>query len=119
MTSNFEILSGILFVTGSLDKAADNDLSQALERYSQVTPAISRVVDMSNVRWLSPSGAKVLTAAGQDAGEKGVSMRILASRHVLQTLNLLGAKPGLTIKSCLTPNPKPEARKFAPPPPLP
>ena len=123
MTSNYEIVSGTLFVTGSLDKAADGDLQQALERYAQSTPATNRVVDMSNVRWLSPSGAKVLIAAGQDAGEKGGSMRILASRHVLQTLNLLGAKTWLTIESCMTPNSKPNAPEPepepAPPPPAP
>ncbi len=109
MTSTFEIVSGMLFVTGSLDRGSDDELTQALEKYAQSAPPSNRVVDMSNVRWLSPSGAKVLIAAGQEAGEKGGSMRILASRHVLQTLNLLGAKTWLTIESCMTPNPKPNA----------
>lgn len=120
-TATFEIVSGTLFVTGSLDRGTDDELTKALEQYAQHTPATNRIVDMSNVRWLSPSGAKVIIAAGQDAGEKGGSMRILASRHVLQTLNLLGAKTWLTIESCLTPNakPHPETEDAPPPPPPP
>lgn len=117
MTSTFEIANGILFITGSLDRGSDNDLAQALEKFAQATAPDNRVVDMSNVRWLSPSGAKVLIAAGQEAGEKGGAMRILASRHVMQTLNLLGAKTWLSIESCLTPNAKPVPE--APPAPAP
>jgi anti-anti-sigma regulatory factor len=97
----------VLFVTGSLDRSSDTDLIKALEKYAGSTPAPSRVVDMSNVRWLAPTGAKALIQAGQDAQEKGGSLRILSSRHVLQTLNLLGAKSWLSIESCLTPNAKP------------
>ena len=118
MTATFEIVSGMLFVTGSLDRGSDTDLTQAIEKYSQSSPPANRIIDMSNVRWLSPSGAKVLIAAGQDANEKGGTVRILASRHVLQTLNLLGAKTWLTIESCMTPNTKPvsEAASVAAPP---
>jgi anti-anti-sigma factor len=117
MSATFEIIGGMLFVTGSLDRGSDTDLTQALEKYAQSTPPANRIIDMSNVRWLSPSGAKVLIAAGQEAGEKNGTLRILASRHVLQTLNLLGAKTWLTIESCMTPNPKPvmETSVAAPP----
>lgn len=107
MASSFEILNGVLFITGSLDRSSDQDLMKALERYAAATPASGRVVDMSNVRWLAPTGAKALIQAGQEAQEKGGSLRILSSRHVLQTLNLLGAKSWLQIESCLTPNAKP------------
>ena len=92
MASSFEIVNGILFVTGSLDRASDQDLGQALEKYAKAVPADRRVVNMSNVRWLAPTGGKALIAAGQETAEKGGSLRVLASRHVLQTLNLLGAK---------------------------
>lgn len=109
MASSFEIVSGILFVTGSLDRATDQDLAQALEKYSKLTPPANRVVDMSNVRWLAPTGAKALIAAGQETAEKGASLRVLASRHVLQTLNLLGAKSWMNIESCLAPNARPGA----------
>jgi len=122
MTATFEIVGGMLFVTGSLDRGSDNDLTQAIEKYSQSSPPANRIIDMSNVRWLSPSGAKVLIAAGQDANEKGGALRILASRHVLQTLNLLGAKTWLTIESCMTPNTKPVSEApsvTAPPAPAP
>ena len=107
MASSFEIVNGVLFVTGSLDRSSDQDLIKAIEKYAGMTAANSRVVDMSNVRWLAPTGAKALIQAGQEAQEKGGSLRILSSRHVLQTLNLLGAKSWLTIESCLTPNAKP------------
>ena len=107
MAATFEIIGGILFVTGSLDRASDQDLTQALEKYGHTVPAGSRVVDMSNVRWLAPTGGKLLIAAGQEASEKGGSMRVMASRHVLQTLNLLGAKNWVTIESCMSPNPRP------------
>lgn len=107
MASAFEIVNGILFVTGSLDRSSDQDLAQALEKYANVTPAANRVVDMSNVRWLAPTGAKALIAAGQETQEKGGALRVLSSRHVLQTLNLLGAKNWLNIESCQTPNVRP------------
>ena len=107
MASTFEILNGILFVTGSLDRASDQELAQALEKYGQTVAPASRVVDMSNVRWLAPTGAKALIAAGQETAEKGGNLRVMASRHVLQTLNLLGAKSWLSIESCMSPNPRP------------
>ena len=104
-----EIVNGILFVTGTLDRSADTEFQKALEKYSEITPAPDRVVDMTNVRWLAPAGAKALIAAAQEATEKGGKLRVLASRHVMQTLNLLGAKSWLTIETCLTPNPRPGA----------
>src|ERR1035437_9789223 len=107
MSPTYEIVNNLLFVSGSLDRAADVAFQQALERYAQAVPADERVVDMSNVHWLTPSGAKVLIQAAQEASEKGAKMRVLASRCVMQTLNLLGAKTWLTIESCLTANDRP------------
>ncbi|MGD0093322.1 MAG: hypothetical protein ABSE73_25685 [Planctomycetota bacterium] len=107
MASNFEIVNGILFVTGSLDKAADEELTAALSKYANAVPATSRVVDMTNVKWLAPTGGKAVISAGQETAEKGGSLRVLASRGVLQTLNLLGAKSWLSIEVCTTPNPHP------------
>lgn|GEM_PF-5567658 len=107
MAATFEIVQGVLFITGSLDRAADPELQKALDKYASQTPAEIRVADLSNVRWLAPSGAKALIAAGQNATEKNGKVRVLASRHVLQTLNLLGAKTWLTIEGCLIPNSKP------------
>jgi anti-anti-sigma regulatory factor len=114
--ASFEVVNGLLFVTGSLDRSSDQEFKTALEQYMKATPVGSRVVDMSNVRWLAPTGAKELIAAGQDVQEKGGGLRVLASRHVLQTLNLLGAKTWLNIESCLSPNAKPgtEAAPAAP-----
>ncbi|HYG76206.1 MAG TPA: STAS domain-containing protein [Planctomycetota bacterium] len=109
MAATFEIINGVLFVTGSLDRSSDDEFTRALEKYAESTAAANRVVDMSNVRWLAPTGAKALISAGQDASEKKGQLRVLASRHVLQTLNLLGAKSWLQIESCLTPNTKPGA----------
>ncbi len=105
----FEIVGKLLFVTGSLDRATDPEFQQSLERLAAQVPPEERVVDMSNVHWLTPSGAKVLIQAGQDAIEKNGRVRVLASRSVVQTLNILGAKTWLTIESCLTPNEKPMA----------
>ena len=102
-----EIINGVLYVTGTLDRSADQDFQKVLEKYAEITPAAERLVDMSNVRWLAPAGAKALIAAAQEANEKGGKLRVLASRHVMQTLNLLGAKNWLTIETCLTPNPRP------------
>ena len=107
--SAHEIINGILYVTGSLDRSSDQEFEKALERYAETTPPANRVVDMSNVRWLVPTGAKALIMAAQNASEKGGKLRVLASKHVMQTLNLLGAKTWLTIETCLTPNPKPVA----------
>jgi anti-anti-sigma regulatory factor len=102
--ATFDIINNTLYVAGSLDRAEDKELQQALEKYAQAVPAQDRVVDMSNVRWLAPTGGRVLMTAG---AETSGNMRVMASRHVLQTLNLLGAKTAVKIESCLTPNPIP------------
>src|SRR5208283_3805604 len=106
-SASYDVINNILFVSGSLDRSSDADFQKALERYVKATPAGSQVVDMSNVRWLAPSSAKVLIQVGQEIQEKDIKLRILASRHVMQTLNLLGAKTWLTIESCTTPSVKP------------
>lgn len=105
--ATWEMHNGTLLVSGSLDRSSDGDFESALERYAHQVPAASRVVDMSNVRWLAPTSAKVLIQAAQETQEKGGKMRVLASRHVMQTLNLLGAKSWVTVESCLTPTPRP------------
>ena len=107
MTATFEISNGVLFITGSLDRSTDQEFTQALDKYAKAVPATDRVVDMSNVRWLAPTGGKALIAAGSETAGKGGSLRVLASRHVLQTLNLLGARNVLNIESCQSPNPVP------------
>jgi anti-anti-sigma regulatory factor len=107
MTASFDIANGVLFMTGSLDRSTDQEMTQALAKYAKTVPPADRVVDMSNVRWLAPTGGKALIAAGQETSGTGGSLRVLASRHVLQTLNLLGAKAWLNIESCQTPNPLP------------
>lgn len=106
-TGSYEVIEGVLWVSGNLDRSTDNDFQQALEQYSKNTPPDSRVIEMSNVRWLAPSSAKVLIASAQEAQEKNGKMRVLASRHAMQTLNLLGAKTWLTIENALTPNARP------------
>jgi anti-anti-sigma factor len=106
-TASFEIINGLLFITGSLDRGSDNEFQQALEKYAEVSDPQQRAVDMTHVRWLAPTGAKVLISAAQDTQEKGGKLRVLASRHVMQTLNLLGAKTWLQIESYLTPTVKP------------
>jgi anti-anti-sigma factor len=103
-TSSCEVINGVLFVTGSLDRSSDGEFQKALEKYAETVPATERVVDMSNVRWLAPTGAKVLIQAGQDAQEKNGKLRVLASRHVMQTLSLLGAKTWLTIETVTAAN---------------
>jgi anti-anti-sigma factor len=123
MTCQFETSNGMLLVNGSLDRAADNDFAAALEKYCAVTAPDHRVVDMSHVRWLAPTGAKVLIQSAQDTQEKNGKMRVLASRHVFQTLNLLGAKTWMNIEvmhistrqSAIIPT-QPEPKVEAPPP---
>jgi len=106
--ASYEIVNKLLFITGSLDRSSEAELTQALERYMGTVPADCRVVDMSNVRWLVPTGAQALISAAQDTSEKGGRLKVLASRHVMQTLNLLGAKTWLDIEPCPNPNPRPE-----------
>jgi anti-anti-sigma factor len=108
-TASFEQVDGVLFVSGSLDRSADQEFQTALEKYAGVVKPGDRVVDMSNVRWLTPTGAKVLIQAGQDTQDKGGKLRVLASRHVNQTLSLLGAKTWLAIENCVAPTAKPGA----------
>lgn len=98
MTSQFETANGILLVTGSLDRGSDSEFNAALEKYCGSTPADQRIVDMTHVRWLAPTGAKVLIQFAQETLEKSGKMRVLASRHVFQTLNLLGAKTWMNIE---------------------
>lgn len=98
MTSQFETANGVLQVTGSLDRGSDADFTGALEKYCASTPPDQRTVDMTHVRWLAPTGAKVLIQFAQETLEKSGKMRVLASRHVFQTLNLLGAKTWMNIE---------------------
>ncbi|HEY3321793.1 MAG TPA: hypothetical protein VGP72_15090 [Planctomycetota bacterium] len=111
MPATFDVFGDVLFITGNLDRATDNDLKQALEKYGKTAPKEEWIVDMSNVKWLAPTGGKELINAAQEANDKGARMRVMASRHVLQTLNLLGAKTWVSIESCMTPNPKPGAEE--------
>lgn len=122
MTCQFETNNGTLVVTGSLDRAADNDFTAALEKYCALTAPDHRIVDMSQVRWLAPTGAKVLIQSAQETQEKNGKMRVLASRHVFQTLNLLGAKTWMSIEvmhasrpSAVIPT-QPEPKQEAPAP---
>jgi anti-anti-sigma factor len=98
MTCQFETANGMLVVNGSLDRAADSDFTSALEKYCQETPADKRCVDMTQVRWLAPTGAKVLIQFAQETLDRNGKLRVLASRHVFQTLNLLGAKSWMNIE---------------------
>lgn len=117
-SASFETNGGVLIVTGSLDRAGDQELQSQLDRYCKDPAAPEKVLDMSNVRWLTPSGAKVIIQAGQDLQDKGNKLRVIASRHVNQTLALLGAKSWLQIENAIAP-PKGETGKTAeePPPP--
>ena len=108
-TMSFEIINGVLWVSGNLDRVADHDFQTMLEQYSKSSPASNRVIDMSHVRWLAPSSAKILIQWAQVNQEKDNKLRVLASRHAMQTLNLLGAKTWLTIESSSTPTAKPGA----------
>ncbi|MFH0939387.1 MAG: STAS domain-containing protein [Planctomycetota bacterium] len=102
-----EIINGVLWVSGNLDRVSDNNFQATLEQYLKSTPASNRVIDMSHVRWMAPSSAKILIQCAQNTQEKDNKLRVLASRHVMQTLNLLGAKTWITIESALTPTTKP------------
>jgi len=102
-SASFEFANGTMVVTGSLDRAGDQELQKELDRYIKDPACPEKIVDMSNVRWLTPSGAKVLIQAGQDLQDKGGKLRVVASRHVNQTLNLLGAKTWLQIENAISP----------------
>lgn len=102
-SASFETSNGTLTVSGSLDRAGDAELQKELERYCKDPAVAEKIIDMSNVRWLTPSGAKVLIQAGQDLQDKGGKLRVVASRHVNQTLNLLGAKSWLQIENAIAP----------------
>ncbi|HYF52465.1 MAG TPA: hypothetical protein VEJ63_23865 [Planctomycetota bacterium] len=114
--ASFEQSNGVLIVTGSLDRAGDAELQKELDRYCKDPAVPEKIVDMSNVRWLTPTGAKVLIQVGQDMMEKGNKLRVVASRHVNQTLNLLGAKTWLQIENAITPvkNSEPDPAAAAP-----
>lgn len=96
--ATYEVIDGTFFVVGNLERSSDAEFQAALEKYGEMEGPKERRVDMSNVRWLTPSGAKVLIQVAQDIMDKGGSVRVVSSRHVQQTLNLLGAKSWLTIE---------------------
>jgi anti-anti-sigma regulatory factor len=97
-----EVVNGALVVTGNLDKASDPDFQSALEKYCASTDA-ERALDLTSVRWLNNTIAKMIIQSGTDCLEKGSKLRVLASRHVQQTLNLLGAQAYLTIEAAAKP----------------
>lgn len=108
-----EVVSGVLFVFGSVDRRREAEMREALTKFCRETPPDKRIVDMSNVRFFATPVAKVLISVAQDSEEQGGRMRIMASRAVLQTLSLLGAKSWLDIVVCARPNPKPTAAQKA------
>src|SRR5471032_3019954 len=93
-----EVVNGTLLITGNLDKAGDPEFQAALEKYCAAQEG-ERVLDLSTVRWLNNTIAKLIVQAGQEILEKGSRLRVLASRHVQQTLSLLGAQSYLTIEA--------------------
>ena len=102
-----EVVNGALQVTGNLDKAADPDFQSALEKY--VASSADPVLDLSSVRWLNNTVAKMIIQSATDVLEKNSRLRVLSSRHVQQTLNLLGAQAYLTIEAAAKPVAAPEA----------
>ena len=96
-----EVVNGALQVTGNLDKAADPDFQAALEKYVSTAP--DPVLDLSSVRWLNNTVAKLIIQSATDVLEKNSRLRVLSSRHVQQTLNLLGAQSYLTIEAAAKP----------------
>lgn len=111
--ATYEVIDGTFFVVGNLERSSDAEFQAALEKYAELEGPKERRVDMSNVRWLTPSGAKVLIQVAQDIMDKGGSVRVVSSRHVQQTLNLLGAKSWLTIEAASA-NSKPHIEPAAP-----
>jgi anti-anti-sigma factor len=111
--ATYEVIDGTFFVVGNLERSSDAEFQAALEKFAEMEGPKERRVDMSNVRWLTPSGAKVLIQVAQDIMDKGGSVRVVSSRHVQQTLNLLGARSWLTIESAAA-NPKPSVEAAAP-----
>jgi anti-anti-sigma regulatory factor len=95
----YEVVNGTLVVQGNLDKANDPDFSGALERYCAKVAEGERVLDLSTVRWLNNTVAKQIISAATDVLEKGSKLRVVASRHVQQTLTLLSAQSYLTIET--------------------
>ena len=98
-----EVVDGTLMVQGNLDKASDPDFQGALEKYCAAVAEGERVLDLSSVRWLNNSVAKQIISAATDVLEKGSKLRVVSSRHVQQTLNLLGAQSYLTIETAAKP----------------
>ena len=97
-----EVVNGVLQVTGNLDKPADPDFQSALEKYCASVEG-DPVLDLSSVRWLNNSVAKLIIQSATDVLEKKSRLRVLSSRHVQQTLNLLGAQSYLTIEAAAKP----------------
>jgi anti-anti-sigma factor len=111
--ATYEVIDGTFFVVGNLERSSDAEFQGALEKFAEMDGPKERRVDMSNVRWLTPSGAKVLIQVAQDIMDKGGSVRVVSSRHVQQTLNLLGASKWLTIEPASA-NSKPQVEAAAP-----
>ncbi len=97
-----EVVNGALQVTGNLDKSADPEFQSALEKYCATVEG-DPILDLSSVRWLNNSVAKLIIQSATDVLEKKNRLRVLSSRHVQQTLNLLGAQSYLTIEAAAKP----------------
>ncbi len=97
-----EVLDNVLWVTGHVDRSSGAELRTSLEEYS-------KSADMTDVPYFASGAAKELIGVAQDIEAKGVKLKVLSSKPVAQTLNLLGAKTWLEIEVALRPNTKPGA----------
>ena len=114
--ANCEVVNGALVVQGNLDKASDPDFQSALEHYCAKAAESERILDLTNVRWLNNTIAKMIINSGTDVLDKGTRLRVVSSRHVQQTLNLLGAQSYITIEAAAArPAPTAVAVSDAPP----
>lgn len=104
MPLNAERIGAVLWISGNVDRALEKDLGTALEDFVKDVKGATPIVDMSHVRYLASSTAKILIGVAQDMDANGPKIKVRSSMPVVQTLNLLGGKTWVDIEVCAKPN---------------
>jgi anti-anti-sigma factor len=98
-----------LWIGGNIIPAMEKDLEQTLARYLKESKPQSRVIDMSAIRYLASSAARLMVTMAQGAAEQGAKIRLKASVPVVRTMSLMGAERWMEIEASAQASPKPEA----------
>jgi anti-anti-sigma regulatory factor len=103
-----ERVQDTLWALGSVMPTEEKNLEEALRKFMQEVKSPTRVVDLSNVRYISTSAAKALLSLAQDL-KGGTKLSVRVSLPVQRTLNQMNGEQWLEMEMYQKPSPRPNA----------